>query len=475
MLFNSYEFIFLFLPLVFIGYFYLNSIKKLTASKLFLITASLFFYSWWNINYLPLMLGSILINYIISSKLSNKEFTLLLKKQLFIFGLILNIGFLAYFKYMDFFIDNINSIFRTDIEFLHLALPLAISFFTLQQVAFLVDSYQGIAKKSKFLDYILFVTFFPQLIAGPIVHHKSIIPQFESKRNKFMDYKNIYVGLFIFSLGLFKKVFIADTFAIWANNGFDVLPHLTMIQSWMTSLSYSLELYFDFSGYTDMAIGIALLFNIKIPINFNSPFKSKNVIEFWTKWHITLSNFINAYVYTPILRSFKKFTFINALITSFITMLIIGLWHGASWMFVFYGALHGAGIVINHLWKRHGFKLHKIIAIFLTFNFINITFIFFRAHDMSDAFKVLGGMFNFSQLGNLNDIFLLYPHSEKLDQYIFIVMFFISFIAIFIFRNSMELSKNLKPTIYNTSLIVLFFVVSILHLNRVSEFIYFNF
>jgi len=474
-LFNSYEFLFLFLPLVFIVYFYLNSIKKLTAGKLFLVVASLFFYSWWNINYLPLMLGSIFINYLISSKLSDKKVNKSVKKQLFIFGLILNIGFLAYFKYMDFFIENINFIFGINIDFLHLALPLAISFFTLQQVAFLVDSYQGIVKKSKFLDYILFVTFFPQLIAGPIVHHKSIIPQFESKRNKFLNYKNIYIGLFIFSLGLFKKVFIADTFALWANNGFDVLPHLTMIQGWITSLSYSLELYFDFSGYTDMAIGIALLFNIKIPINFNSPFKSKNIIEFWTKWHITLSNFINAYVYTPILKSFKKFTFRNALITSFITMLIIGLWHGASWMFILYGALHGLAIVINHLWRKYGFKLNKFFAIFLTFNFVNISFIFFRAHNIEDAFKVLSSMFNFSNIGKVNDIFLLYPHSEKIDHLIFLIMFFISLFAIFKFSNSMELSKNLKPSLYNNSLIVLFFVISILHLNSVSEFIYFNF
>jgi D-alanyl-lipoteichoic acid acyltransferase DltB (MBOAT superfamily) len=267
------------------------------------------------------------------------------KKLLFQIGILFNISLLAYYKYMDFFIENTNILLNTNIELIHLALPLAISFFTLQQVAFLVDSYEGLVEEKDFLDYAIFVSFFPQLIAGPIVHHAEMMPQFSSKWNMLKNYKNISAGLFIFSIGLFKKVVIADQFAQWANAGFNNAQVLNLLEAWATSLSYTFQMYFDFSGYTDMAIGAALLFNIKLPINFNSPYKATSIQDFWRRWHITLSRFLRDYIYIPLggNRRGEFRTYSNLMVT----FLLGGLWHGAGWTFVFWGFLHGVALVLH--------------------------------------------------------------------------------------------------------------------------------
>ena len=421
MLFNSYEFIFLFLPISFFGYFYLNHKRLTTASKAWLVLCSLFFYSWWNIVYLPIILVSILLNFSTAKTIiefdENKK-NYFSKKSLLLIGLLFNIGLLAYFKYMDFFILNTNILLNTNFGLYHLALPLAISFFTLQQIAFLVDSYEGLVKEKNLLDYTIFVAFFPQLIAGPIVHHKEMMPQFASVKNKVKNYKNIVLGLFIFSIGLFKKVVIADTFAMWATEGFDKALILNTIEAWVTSLSYTFQLYFDFSGYTDMAIGAALLFNIKLPKNFNSPYKATGMIDFWKRWHITLTNFITTYIYTPIIKSFEQLTFHKAMFATLVAFLIAGLWHGASWMFVIFGGLHGIGIAINHYWQKYWKKKLKIrinifFAWFITFNYVNFTFVFFRAKDWNDAIKVLKGMVDLNNIvlpGLLEDKLVFLSH-----------------------------------------------------------------
>jgi len=494
MLFNSYEFIFVFLPITFFIYFYLNHKRLTTAAKAWLVFTSLFFYSWWNIVYLPLILISILFNYTITNtmieydKSKRKYFS---KKSLLQVGLLFNIGLLVYFKYMDFFISNTNIAFGSNIELLHLALPLAISFFTLQQIAFLIDSYEGLVKEKNFLDYTIFVTFFPQLIAGPIVHHKEMMLQFASVKNKVKSYKNIALGLFIFSIGLFKKVVIADTFAVWATQGFDVATTLNLFEAWVTSLSYTFQLYFDFSGYTDMAIGAALLFNIRLPINFNSPYKATGMIDFWQRWHITLSNFITTYIYTPIVRSFNKLTFNKAMFATVITFLIAGLWHGASWMFVIFGGLHGIGLITNHYWKKNKIKMSKALGWFITFNFVNIAFVFFRAKEWDDAVKVLGAMFSLdnvvlpgflkNKVGFLNQLniefggFTQNLTTGTFEGQILLLSICISLLFILIFKNSTEMLKDFKPSNYFLVFTVLCFIVSILKLNEYSEFLYFRF
>lgn len=302
MLFNSYEFIFLFLPITFFIYFYLSSKRLIVGAKAFLVFASLFFYSWWNIIYLPLILTSILFNFAIGVSLSKDKMlkNKLSKRTILTFGILSNLLLLGYFKYTDFFISNANIILGSNIDLLHIILPLGISFFTFTQIAYIVDAYRGEVKEMDYLNYSLFVTFFPHLLAGPILHHKEIMPQFNTTKNFAKNYKNISAGIFLFSIGLFKKVIIADAFAVWANNGFDTAITLNLIEAWATSLSYTFQLYFDFSGYTDMAIAIALFFNIKFPINFNSPYKATNIQYFWRRWHITLSRFLRDYVYIPL-------------------------------------------------------------------------------------------------------------------------------------------------------------------------------
>lgn len=470
MLFNSFEYIFLFLPISVFIYFYLNKNGHFTISKIFLILSCLFFYGWWNVIYLPLILGSILFNFTITNLMSELQQTKkynFSKKSLLQIGLFFNIGLLVYFKYMDFFIYNINTLLNYNIDTLNYALPLAISFFTLQQIAFLIDKYEGLINNKSFLDYSVFVLFFPQLIAGPIVHHNQMMPQFSKPQNKIFNEKNILLGLLIFSIGLFKKVVIADTFAIWATSGFDNSVSLSLLEAWTTSLSYTIQLYFDFSGYTDMAIGAGLLFNIMLPINFNSPYRATGMIDFWQRWHITLSNFITVYIYTPIVRSFDYLTFNKAMFATVLTFLIAGLWHGSSWMFVIFGGLHGFGLVINHCWKKMKIKLNIIVSWFITFNFINITFIFFRANNWDDAVKVLYGMFSINV-------------ATKIDftQLAYIGIFFI----IILFRNSNEILKTKLPKnliIFATSFLL---IISLLQLgnilvqsDKISEFLYFNF
>lgn len=486
MLFNSYEFIFFFLPITFFIYFYLNKKRLTEISKGFLVFASLFFYSWWNIAYLPLILISMLFNYVIGNQLSRyeKKKKCCSKKSLLTIGIIVNLGLLGYFKYSDFFIENYNTVFDTDISLLHLALPLAISFYTFQQIAYLVDSYRNETKEYDFLNYAVFVTFFPQLIAGPIVHHSEMMPQFANVHNKVKNYHNIALGLFIFSMGLFKKVVIADSFAVWATNGFDVAEKLDMIQAWITSLSYTFQLYFDFSGYTDMAIGIALLFNIKLPINFNSPYKATSIQDFWRRWHMTLSRFLKDYVYIPLggNRKGEIRTYTNL----FATFLLGGIWHGAGWTFVLWGALHGLALMIHRFWQKLGFKMHTLLAWFITFNFLNITWVFFRAKEFDDAIKVLKSMFTGTLIlpapltsklsfltewgvtfggGWINDI----KNDPKIAIWITL-----GFILILFFKNSMQLRDKFKPNIVYMITTTLFFL-SIFLLYRKSEFIYFNF
>ncbi len=474
LLFNSYEFIFAFLPITFFIYFYLNRLHLGVASKAFLVLSSLFFYSWWNIKYLPLILISMLVNYTIGVELSNpKRLKKISKKSLLILGVTFNLALLGYFKYSDFFIKNINYLFHTKIELLNLALPLAISFYTFQQIAYLVDSYRGQTKEYDFLSYAVFVTFFPQLIAGPIVHHKEMMPQFNRLKNKLINYNNIALGLFIFFMGLFKKVIIADTFAIYATQGFDTAKTLTMLEGWATSLSYTMQLYFDFSGYTDMAIGAALLFNIKLPTNFLSPYKATSIQDFWRRWHITLSNFLRDYIYIPLggNRKGELRTYINL----FITFLLGGIWHGAGWTFVFWGALHGVGLIIHRAWQKLKIKLPKILAWFITFNFINIAWVFFRAKSFDDALKVLKAMFSFEFNMPKLSAFLdgswskLFSSEPFLWLYLTIALFVVLFMP-----NSMELKSRFKTNILYL-ILTIFFALSIFMLYRKSEFLYFNF
>lgn len=484
MLFNSFEFIFLFLPITLIIYILLNRQKLTLASKAWLVFTSLFFYSWWNIKYLPLILSSIVFNYAIGTSVNKVKGVR--KKLILIAGIISNVTLLGYFKYADFFISNLNQAANTRIELPHVILPLGISFFTFTQIAFLVDSYNNESKEYNFLNYSLFVTFFPHLLAGPIIHHKEMMPQFDASRNKILNYKNISFGLYLFFIGLFKKVAIADTFAVYANNGYDVAKSIAFTDAWVTSLSYSIQLYFDFSGYTDMALGSALMFNIRLPINFNSPYKAINIQDFWRRWHMTLSRFLRDYVYIPLGGNRRpKLLILSNLM---ITFLIGGLWHGAGWTFIFWGFLHGLAMVMQRLWAKLNITIPKILAWVITFNFINMSWIFFRARSWSKAIEVFKGMLGMNGMDlNLGGLGLILPYTK---QYGFVhgvwqtimaninnplPFIAVALLIIFLAKNSNEMSTEFKPGWKSVLFIGVIALYSTWCLNKVSEFLYFNF
>lgn len=492
MLFNSYEFIFAFLPITFFIYFYLNHKRLTIAAKGFLVFASLFFYSWWDIVYLPLILSSILFNYLIGTTLSksnednkiglNKSFS---RKSILVFGIVCNVALLGYFKYTNFFLENFNGIFESNIPLQHIILPLGISFFTFTQIAFLVDAYKNEVKEYDLVRYMLFVTYFPHLLAGPILHHKEMMPQFANLKNSVVNYRNIAVGLFIFSIGLFKKVIIADTFAVWANAGFDTATTLNFFEAWATSLSYTFQLYFDFSGYTDMAIGISLMFNIKLPVNFNSPYKALNIQDFWRRWHMTLSRFLRDYIYIPLggNKNGNFRTYVNLMAT----FVIGGFWHGAGWTFLFWGFLHGLALCIHRVWTKLGFKMWTWLAWFITFNFVNIAWIFFRAKEWDDAIKVLSSMFSLNnvmlpeklaiKLSFLTEYGIHFGEFIKNIRGDNLTFFWIMsvFILILFSKNSIEKWKEFRTSLFSFLITMILLIVSLGVANEFSEFLYFNF
>ncbi|MDR6121584.1 alginate O-acetyltransferase complex protein AlgI [Bacillus sp. SLBN-46] len=480
MLFNSYIFILVFLPIVFAGYYLLLNLKNKNIAKIFFVIANLYFYSYWNVKYLPIIVSSIAVNFSLATIL-NKIQSLVLKRIILTLGILFNIALLGYYKYYDFFITNINAVFRTDISLLNLALPLAISFFTFQQIAYLVDTFREGTKEYSLLDYVFFVTFFPHLIAGPIVHHREIIDQLRDGSNYKMKSKNIASGLYIFSIGLFKKVIIADTLAEWANLGYNNIASLTLFDSWITTLAYTFQLYFDFSGYCDMAIGLGLIFNIKLPVNFNSPYKSLDIQDFWRRWHMTLGRFFTHYLYIPLGGSRKGN--IRTYINLFIIFFVSGFWHGAGWTFVIWGILHGIASVINRYWKGLNIKLPKYIAWFITFFFVHIAWVFFRSPDLTTAKVMLTKMFSIQSFhfpagitAVLNErlgthfIPWSYYFDLKLSA-LFVVILAIVLLA----KNSIERLNSFKPS-YRTAVFISFIaVIALLYLNRVSEFLYFKF
>ena len=489
MIFSSWEFIFIFLPICFLGYFYLIENQHINGGKVWLILCSLFFYGYWKVDYLLIILFSIIINFSLGTYLSRKLVNQkrINRKIWLIFGIFFNIFLLGYFKYLNFIVENIEKFTLLKFELPEIILPLAISFFTFQQIAYLVDSYKRTTIKYEFLNYILFVTFFPQLIAGPIVHHKEMISQFDSKKNLIPQEKNLTIGLFLFSIGFFKKLAIADVFAIWADKGFLASLNLNMYEAWITSLSYTFQLYFDFSGYCDMAMGLAYLFNIKLPLNFNSPYKAFDIQDFWRRWHITLGRFLRDYIYIPLggNRSKEIGTYFNI----FITFIIGGIWHGASWMFMIWGLLHGLSLVIFRFWKKIGGKLFKPIAWFITFFFIQISWIFFRSENIKVAQNILKAMFNLKSLSldiadiKTENIAWLGNNVDWLSQ-IFPNVFIANLIPTFLiivgfYIISRDNSMQMAQTITKTKICFAAFLFSLsvyLMLSSSSKvFLYFNF
>ncbi|MBS4033335.1 MAG: MBOAT family protein [Ignavibacterium sp.] len=404
MLFNSHIFIFLFLPATLLVYF-LCGIYSTRLSAVWLIAASLFFYGWWNPAYVGLLVGSILFNYSVGMVLAREHtrHRQSVKRIILIFGITGNFLILGYYKYANFFLSTLSGIVNVEWTIGNIVLPLGISFFTFTQIAYLVDAFKGDVKEYNLVHYSLFVTYFPHLIAGPILHHKEMMPQFGLKSTYRFSYENFSVGLTVFAIGLCKKVVLADSVAPYAQTVFKAASEgsiLTFIEAWAGSIAYALQLYFDFSGYSDMAIGLAMLFGVSLPLNFYSPYQAVNIIEFWRRWHITLSRFLRDYLYIPLGGNRKGSLRLS--INVIITMLLGGLWHGAGWTFIIWGGLHGLYIAINHIWhsvlhffgyrKIHGKWWGRAVARMLTFLAVVVAWVFFRADSIDSAMRVLKGM-----------------------------------------------------------------------------------
>lgn len=475
MLFNSFEFLFVFLPLTWLAYTLLNAwgARKLALGLLAL--ASFWFYAWWDLSYLPLLLGSVLVNYTLGNLLAAPT----KRPGLLKLGIGLNLALLVYYKYTHFLLANLEEITGSSWQVDTIVLPLAISFFTFQQIAYLVDAHRGKGGERDFLSYCVFVTFFPQLIAGPIVHHADVIPQFRANRR--LRTTQLAGGAMMIVIGLFKKVVIADNLATWVDAPFalaDAGGELSPSLAWQGSLAYTLQLYFDFSGYADMAIGLGRVFGIELPLNFNSPYKSKNIIEFWRRWHMTLSRFLRDYLYIPLGGNRRGPT--RRYVNLMLTMLLGGMWHGAGWNFLIWGGLHGSYLIINHaaraLWQRTTgtsadtpHPLFDPLGIAITLFAVIIGWIFFRATTLHGALALVGNLGGF-------------PLIEDTWMWGWLAA---GLLCVLLLPNSQTMTDKLigpsghGPGLRHPIAFGLIFAVAaafaLLHLNRVSEFIYFQF
>lgn len=490
MLFNSYIFIFLFLPLALTGFYLLNYLKKYKAASIFLTCMSLWFYGYFNKSYLVIICGSIVVNYLLSRLVIYEGGGIAYKKirkLVLVSGIIVNIAVIFYFKYFDFFIENINTIFGKSFVLRNIALPLGISFFTFQQISYLVDSYRGETKNYTFDEYALFVSFFPQLVAGPIVLHNEAVPQFRDLSKRHFIPQNFSKGMYVFSIGLFKKVIIADTFGCAVTYGFGTIPSLSSMDAILVSLSYTFQLYFDFSGYCDMASGIGSMFNVELPQNFNSPYKASSITDFWNRWHMSLTRFLKTYIYIPLggNRKGKLRTYINIMAV----YIVSGIWHGANWTFILWGIFHGFFNCMDRLLKRHWEKLSKITQWFITFVLIDVLWVIFRADSIASAklfIKNMCSLSSFTINGELYDSFNLVelsyleekiPFLNYLSSHItgFNLWLFIfgAFFIVLNVKNSKE--REFKPTILNMLLVVILIVWSVVSFAGISTFLYFDF
>lgn len=401
MLFNSIQFLALFLPITMLGFFWLGA-RSRSAAAWWLALASLVFYAGWSWRYVPLLLASVGFNFTCGLLLSRCRGKPVAGKVCLASGIATNLLLLGYFKYADFFIVNWNLAFHAHLDPLHLVLPLGISFFTFTQIAFLVDTYKGIAAEPRFSHYLLFVTYFPHLIAGPVLHHKEMMPQFGSRSTYRFSWQDVAVGTAIFAIGLFKKTVLADGIAPHVGGTFTAAARgdaLHLFQAWGAVLAYTMQLYFDFSGYSDMAIGLSRMFGVKLPLNFDSPYKARNISDFWRRWHMTLSRFLRDYLYVPL--GGNRYGKLRRYLNLILTMFLGGLWHGAAWTFAVWGLLHGAYLAVNHAFQAVKPRLPRLIrsvwlagalSVALTYLATVVGWVFFRAESLQAAWNILAAM-----------------------------------------------------------------------------------
>jgi alginate O-acetyltransferase complex protein AlgI len=468
MLFNSYEFIFIFLPIVVAVFFALGSASRAWALG-WIIAASLFFYGWWRPLNVLIITPSVLINFVLARWLQrlNKQERRGAAQAVLMVGIAFNVAFLGYFKYSNFFVGTINDAFGTQMFLARVVLPLGISFITFQKIAFLIDVHAGRIEAFTLQDYFLFVLFFPQLIAGPIVHYREMMPQFRRASCRF-DKGNVCVGLTLFAFGLFQKVFLADNIAQFVTPLYQQATSgggIPLLSAWIAAVGFTLQIYFDFSGYTDMALGIARLFGVKLPPNFNSPLRASSIIDFWLRWHMTLTRFLTAYIYNPLAlwltrrRAARGRAFVSErnmgpgafsellMLPTMLTMLVSGIWHGAGYTFIVWGVLHGAFLTVNHAWRLFGTKLWRDKSSYsrfmqpagfiITFACVAASMVIFRSPNLTTASHLLQGMLGLHGIGLSGGLGL-----KKITLWI-VAAAFIAFAC----PNSLQLLSEFEPAL----------------------------
>lgn len=489
MLFNSYIFIFLFLPLVLFGYYGLHYLKQHKLAMGYLICMSMWFCGYMSLEYSVILIISVLSNFILIEIMSRTQGKLG-RKSVLLLGLVWNIGGLFYFKYYDFFVENINETFKTDIALLEFILPLGISFYTFQQLSYVIDYYREDCEKYSFCEYAAYITFFPKLIQGPLASHEEVILQLRAEENHRLNYENLSRGIYAFALGLAKKVLIADTFSKIVTIGYNDMELLNSPSAMLVMVCYSLQLYFDFSGYCDMAYGIGLFFNIELPINFNSPYKAHSIMDFWDRWHMTLTRFFTKYVYIPLGGNRKGVirTYGNVLIV----FLVSGLWHGANWTFILWGAVHGICSVLERckLSKAIRPNVPKVIRVVVTFVVVTFLWSLFRAESVKQALELWYQLFhagwgeiyapitqNFNDMIELKALYRFGLGGVMTDYpgLLLVLFTFSVLLSCFFMKNTQEKVMEMKRSNTKIFVIVVLMIWSIISLSEVSQFLYVNF
>ena len=487
MLFNSYEFVFLLLPAALIGYYSLNHFKRYQCALWYLFLISCVFVSYFNIQYLYVLLGNLIANFLIVRVMQKSERDGF-RKCFLTAGIVLNIGLLFIFKYYDFFLETVNTVFHREFVLTELLLPLGISFYTFQQITYLVDSYRDKSLRHSFILYANYITFFPQFIQGPIVLQDEMIPQFLDTEKKSFDYDSFAKGLYVFSMGLGKKVLLADSLAKIVNGGYGNLMQLNSFSALVLTVAYTLQIYFDFCGYSDMAVGLGKMFRIELPWNFDSPYKAVSIDDFWDRWHTTLTRFFTKYVYFPLGGSRKGN--IRTYVNIFLIFLLSGIWHGAAWTFIVWGILHGVVKMVKRMMTRHHIKIPVLLERVLTFVFVNFAWVYFRAPSIQDAHLLFKRLFTggtgflnsfmyetFNKMMEVSilfraDVWNLFENMEGIFAVIFVLV--LIFACVYM-KNTKEKCGKFHLTAGKLAATAGILLYSIFSFSGISEFIYFNF
>ncbi len=495
MLFNSSEFIFAFLPIAVIGHWILSRLNNAKIALLWLILLSLAFYAWAKPIFLLVLTGSALCNYLFIRLFLRKGGIFRkpgFRRLLLLFSLGVNIVLLGYFKYFSFIINTINGIMGWTLEATAIQQPLGISFFTIIQIMFLIDAFDDGEEVPSISGYGLFAVFFPYILSGPLVQARDMMPQFTDAGKRVPQTEDLARGIARFCVGLFKKAVIADTLAVWVETGFAGDIRLGFLEAWVLAFCYTLQLYFDFSGYTDMAIGSGRMLGFRLPENFNAPYRATSVIDFWRRWHITLSFFITSYVYMPLVRAFPGVNRAYSMLAIFLAMLVSGLWHGANWTFIIWGAMHGGALVVNHLSNGFKWKLPSGIAWLLTFLFVTLAFVCFRASSWEQASAIYGAMFGANGiilplawkaslagiLGTHVSFGTWLGHIGAAEPHRLLIWLTGTFLISVFFFTSEELSEKLHPTVESALGIAVCGVLGLSYMfggSGISKFLYFQF